>query len=225
MIEQLLPTIVRTAEAFGDRTDVNLFDVERATIERAVDKRRREFTTVRACAREALEALGVAPTPLIPGEHGAPQWPVGVVGSMTHCEGYHAAVVGLRSEVDSIGIDAEPDAPLPDGVLDIISVPDDMLGMAEAAATGVAADRLLFSAKESVYKAWFPLAQRWLGFEEATVALRIDGTFTARLMIDGTVEDGRVLTGFSGRWLAASGLVLTAVSRVVYSSDTLADHG
>lgn len=216
MIEQLLPGMVRTAEAFGDRTDVKLFDAEKATIMQSAEDRQREFTTVRACAHEALGALGIAPIPLIPGKHGAPEWPVGVVGSMTHCEGYRAAAVGFCSQVDVIGIDAEPDAPLPDGVLDIISVPEEIKCLAEVAATGVAAGRLLFSAKESVYKAWFPLAHRILGFGEATVALRTDGTFTARLMTDGTVEDGRVLTGFDGRWMAASGLVLTAVSEIVY---------
>jgi 4'-phosphopantetheinyl transferase EntD len=73
-------------------------------------------------------------------------------------------------------------------------------------------DRLLFSCKESVYKAWFPLARRWLGFDGA--ALRVDPvarTFTADLLVPGPVVDGAVLRGFSGRWLARGGLLLTAI--------------
>ena len=47
-------------------------------------------------------------------------------------------------------------------------------------------DRLLFSAKESVYKAWFPLARRWLGFEDAVVMIDPSaGTFQARLLVVG----------------------------------------
>jgi 4'-phosphopantetheinyl transferase EntD len=67
-------------------------------------------------------------------------------------------------------------------------------------------DRLLFSAKESVYKAWFPLAQRWLGFCDAQIALNADGTFDARLLVSGPVES------FGGRWLARDGLLLTAIA-------------
>ena len=74
-------------------------------------------------------------------------------------------------------------------------------------------DRLLFSAKESVYKAWFPLAQRWLGFEDAIVAVdRGFGTFTARLLVPGPRPGGRELSGFSGRWLIREGLILTAIA-------------
>ncbi len=75
-------------------------------------------------------------------------------------------------------------------------------------------DRLLFSAKESVYKAWFPLAGRWLGFEDAIVAVdRGFGSFSARLLVPGPVLGGRELTGFSGRWLVREGLILTAIAQ------------
>jgi 4'-phosphopantetheinyl transferase EntD len=51
---------------------------------------------------------------------------------------------------------------------------------------GVHWDRLLFSAKESVYKAWFPLAKRWLGFEEAVVTVDASTeTFVAQLLVSG----------------------------------------
>ncbi len=212
MIEQLVPTVTHAVETFAERLDIELFPEEEAALAHAVDKRRREFISARACARDALAEIGVAAAPIPPGEHGAPTWPPNVVGSMTHCEGYRAAVVARWADLASIGIDAEPDAPLPDGVFDLVSVPDDLAGIDVVGRCGVAGDRLLFSAKESVYKAWFPLARHWLGFEDVTVELRADGTFTARLLVDGTIDDGRKLTGFEGRWLAAHGLVATAVT-------------
>lgn len=212
MIDWLLPTSVRTGETFADRTDVDLFPEEQAMIERAVEKRRREFATVRSCARDALSELGVPPAPIIPGPQGAPKWPDGIVGSMTHCDGYRAAAVAHAVDFDSIGIDAEPNFSLPTGVLAAISTPQDLACLPHLAETGVAADRLLFSAKESIYKSWFPLAQRWLGFDEVAVTLQTDGTFAARLLVDGVLTDGRRIYGFDGRWLVHRDLILTTVT-------------
>jgi 4'-phosphopantetheinyl transferase EntD len=88
-----------------------------------------------------------------------------------------------------------------------------MLTTLAAEAPGTCWDRLLFSAKESVYKTWFPLTQRWLGFEEAEISVDPEnGTFSARLLVPGPVLDDRQVTEFSGRWLARSGLVLTAIA-------------
>jgi 4'-phosphopantetheinyl transferase EntD len=71
---------------------------------------------------------------------------------------------------------------------------------------------MLFCAKETVYKAWFPLTGRWLGFEEADITLDpAAGTFTARLLVPGPEIDGRELTAFGGRWLARRGLIVTAI--------------
>jgi 4'-phosphopantetheinyl transferase EntD len=79
-------------------------------------------------------------------------------------------------------------------------------------ALGVSWDRLLFSAKESVYKTWFPLTQRWLGFESADIAIDPrEGTFTARLLVEGPLVKGAPLTMLNGRWLADHGLLVTAI--------------
>jgi len=215
VIEEILPPEVATAEAFDDAAPAVLFPAEEAAIARAVPKRRSEFATGRACARAALAKLGLPPSPIVPGPRGAPQWPAGVAGSITHCAGYRAAAVAYLTDVAGIGLDAEPNAPLPDGVLDRIAVAQEQAWLPElaAAAPGVSWDRLLFCAKESVYKAWFPLTRRWLGFEQAviTVDLRA-GAFTAELLEPAVALDGRRLAGFAGRWLARDGLVLTAIT-------------
>ena len=93
MIEAILPAEAAAEEAFSDPPGVALFPEEEAVIAKAVDKRRREFTTARACARAALARLGLPPVPIVPGLRGAPQRPDGVVGSMTHCAGYRACAV------------------------------------------------------------------------------------------------------------------------------------
>jgi 4'-phosphopantetheinyl transferase EntD len=64
-----------------------------------------------------------------------------------------------------------------------------------------------------VYKAWFPLAGRWLGFEDAVVTVDpSEGSFSARLLVSGPLLADGQLTAFSGRWLVRDGLVLTATA-------------
>jgi 4'-phosphopantetheinyl transferase EntD len=214
VIEELVPPAVAVAESFGDIPGARLFPEEEAVVARAVDKRRREFTTARACARTAQAGLGLPATPIGRGERGAPGWPPGVVGSITHCAGYRAAAVARDQDVASIGVDAEPNEPIPGDVLRLVADDAERAWVTEllAAAPAVSWDRLLFSAKESVYKAWYPLTRRWLDFSEASLTVDAAArTFAARLLVPATGPDGRPLTGFTGRWLARDGLVLTVI--------------
>jgi 4'-phosphopantetheinyl transferase EntD len=212
VIEELLPSGAEWAEEFGDPAEAALFPGEEAAVARAVGKRRREFASARNCAREALGRLGMPPVPILTGEKGAPQWPDGVVGSITHCPGYRAAVVARARDVLTVGIDAEPVGDvLSDGVLDRVSLPAEraMLGELSASVPGASWDRLLFSAKESVYKAWFPLTRRWLGFEDAEITIGLDGAFGARLLVP---AEPACPARFAGRWLVRNGLVVTAIT-------------
>ncbi|HZP53587.1 4'-phosphopantetheinyl transferase family protein [Actinocrinis sp.] len=233
MIEELLPPGVVAVEARSDPLDAVLFPEEEAELAQAVEKRRLEFTTVRHCARTALARLGIAPVAILPGDRGAPQWPAGIVGSMTHCTGYRAAVVARSSQLATIGVDAEPHEALPPEVLTTVTVAEERERLKRLAADRPAVhwDRLLFSAKESVYKAWFPLTGRWLDFEEASIDFEAEshraeahraeargagsgesGSFYARLLVPGPVVNGITLLGFAGRWLVRDGLLFTAIA-------------
>jgi 4'-phosphopantetheinyl transferase EntD len=208
----IVPASVVAVERFTDEPGVELFAAEQAVITRSVLKRRNEFATVRHCARLALATLGIEPVALVPGRRGAPGWPSGVVGSMTHCDGYRAAAVARDTDVRTLGIDAEPHQPLPDGVLHLVSRPAEQRHLAEltAAFPSVRWDRILFSAKESVYKAWFPLTGEWLGFEEAELTLDPSGkTFDVAILK--AAPAGVDLTYLRGRWTVSGGLVATAI--------------
>jgi 4'-phosphopantetheinyl transferase EntD len=215
MIERILPPPVAAAESFGDDTGAILFPEEQTVVATAVESRRREFATGRACARAALARLGQPAVAVLRGPGGAPQWPEGIVGSITHCVGYRAAAVAFTKDVVSLGVDAEPDEPLPDdGMLDLIALEEERVRLRELAARtpGTCWDRLLFTAKESIYKTWFPLARRWLGFESADVVIDPHaGTFTARLLVEGPLVNGSPLTLLHGRWLACQGILTTAI--------------
>jgi 4'-phosphopantetheinyl transferase EntD len=215
VIEEILPSSVASAEAFGDRDDALVFPEEEALLADAPDRRRRSFATARACARRALADLGVPPVAIPRGERGAPQWPPGVVGSITHCEGYRASAVAWSRDVVGIGIDAEPNEPVPPRVLTRIASREELDHVRELAATDTDAswDRLVFSAKESTYKAWFPLTRRWLGFQDAAVTVEAaTATFRVRLKVPGPLVAGSRVTEFAGRWLVARGLVVTAIA-------------
>lgn len=188
-----------------------LFAKEEAALARAVEKRRREFATVRLCARRALVRLGVEPAPIVPGRRGVPQWPSGVVGSMTHCDGYRAAAVARAAEFLAIGIDAEPNQPLPPGVAEAVARPEEVAAVGDLtrAVPGVSFDRLLFCAKEAVFKACFPLSGREIDFTDALVSFDPAAhTFQATLL----TPTPPAPTVLSGSWTAARGLLLTAVA-------------
>jgi 4'-phosphopantetheinyl transferase EntD len=215
VIDAILPAAVSAVEAWRDLTDVTLFPEEEAAIGRAVGKRRREFISARGCARKALAGLGYEPGPIGSGERGEPIWPAGVVGGITHCTGYRACAVARSDEIATIGIDAEPHAALPDRLLPRIARAEELPAMRrlDSEQPQVHWDRLLFSAKESVFKAWFPLAERSLGFEDSIVEFdRVGRSFEAKLLVPGPVVEGSALGGFSGRWAVGRGIVATAIA-------------
>jgi 4'-phosphopantetheinyl transferase EntD len=232
MLGMILPAWVQSEECFGDPPGGVLFPEEEKVIAHAVAARRRDYTTVRSCARACLARLGYPPVPILTGVGGAPMWPDGIRGSMTHCAGYAAAAVGTTPRISTIGIDAEPDAPLPDGVLNVVATqteqcrlpvmrPETVEGRDSTDSARIATqrmpdspnwDRLLFSAKEAVYKAWFPLVGGWLDPQETEILFHpLDQTFTAMLCRDGLIINGRQVHQVHGRWTRKQGILATAV--------------
>lgn len=181
-----------------------LHPLERTLVAHSVDIRRAEFGDARWCAHQALLDLGIDDIPILKGDRGMPLWPNGVTGSLTHTDGFRAAVVAPTSKVRSMGIDAEPAEPLPDQVLDSIARTGEFAQIDRLRRGGVdCADRLLFCAKEATYKAWFPLTHRWLDFGDAEIDLRDDGTFIAYLLVRPTP-----VPFINGRWVVREGYVI-----------------
>jgi 4'-phosphopantetheinyl transferase EntD len=213
MIGALVPAAA-CAEMYEDAPETAMFPSEAAAVANAVTERRLEFGTVRFCARHALRRIGVAAAPILPDADRAPRWPVGVVGSITHCPGYRAAAVARSDELCALGIDAEPHAAVPEGTLELVLRDEErprLLAFANAH-PDLHWDRILFCAKEAVYKAWFPLTRRWLDFTDVSTTLHLDGTFLARLGVTPARIAGVDLDSFRGRWAVGHGLVFAATS-------------
>jgi len=169
-------------------------------VERLGKPKNEDFETGRECAREALRKLGCL-TPTVPrGDNGEPLWPEGFVGSITHTHEYCAAAVASANEVRNLGIDAELHRGLKEGVLEIIANADEKQ-MIRRLPQGVHWDAVLFSAKESIYKAWFAYGGP-LGWEDVSVVFDPEsGTFIAH-------EPAQL----EGRFLITNNFILTAVT-------------
>lgn len=144
---------------------------------RAVRARQLAFLGGRLCAEAALASQGLRlDAPLARGDDGAPAWPAGFTGSITHAAGVAMAVAMARNGPHDIGLDTESLI-----VQDTTrrAVLSQCLDAAERAALGPepAAARLtaIFSAKEAWYKASRRAVGRMVGFREMTVAFLGDG--------------------------------------------------
>lgn len=208
LISAILPPEVAAVETQSPLPNGFLLPEEAALVRDAVEKRRREFTLGRTCARGALEKLGFAGFPILTGGSRQPLWPDGIVGSITHCDGYAAAAVARRTEVAGLGIDGEHNIPLPAEVLNLIASEKEREMLSRLNSDDVCWDRLLYSAKESFFKTWFPMTGQWLDFLEAHVTVHPDRcTFSISLLGANPKPDC-----WEGRYGIGSGLILTAVA-------------
>jgi 4'-phosphopantetheinyl transferase EntD len=209
VLDGLFPDGVVTA--WGDPLEPAklLFPEEEALVANAVPKRRREFAKGRECARAALASLGLGDAVLLAGESREPLWPSDVVGSITHTLGLCAVAVAPSERYRGLGIDAEPAEPLAADVTRRVCRDDEVASLGELRSLERAiVPRLLFCAKEAVYKCVFPITRRFLGFEDVSVTLD-EGMFHASLRVASPPLDGHHRV--HGRWRRAGvHLVATA---------------
>ena len=133
----------------------------------SVVKVRRASGAARIVARQLLTQLGYANCALPKGPAGAPVWPAGIVGSLAHDSRVAVAAVGMRADVGALGIDVEPAECLPSELLDLVATPQERLNLGDDVYRG----RLLFVAKEAVYKAVHPLDQTFLEHHDVEINL------------------------------------------------------
>jgi 4'-phosphopantetheinyl transferase EntD len=176
-LRDLLPISVAVSERVSAVAADTLLDEERVFSAKSIPRRRAEFATGRHCARTALAELGVsraAQTPIKVGSHRQPIWPPGIVGSITHCEGHFAAAVAPSSAIRALGIDVEQHAPIPAAVTAATSWPDELEALSQEALSSSSSAHwpaVLFSARESVFKAWYPIVGQWLGHHDVRLSI------------------------------------------------------
>ena len=174
---------------------------------RAVPKRRNEFAKARECARDALARMGIRDFALLTGAQREPLWPAGVIGSITHCPTLCAVAVASAQSYQGVGIDVEPALPIEREVAEVVANSRDSASL--SGVDQLLAARMVFSAKESFYKAQFRLTRRFLDFADVAVELRPDGKFYAELLAEAApLHRGEL---FGGGWQLQDDLLLTAL--------------
>lgn len=187
------------------------FPTELEEMPRAVEKRRREYVAGRVAAHRAMEKLGLSARPVLSNRSRAPSWPRGLTGSLTHNDTTCVAAVARASQVRSIGIDVEDESPLgPDLIATICTLEERAwLATQPEAARGHLA-KLIFCAKEAVYKCQYPVSHRLLDFDAVLVTPDVDtGQFEATFLRD--TGPFRVNHRLDGRFAMRDGQIHTAV--------------
>ncbi len=179
-----------------------------------VEKRRREIAASRICARRALAGLGIEDFPVLARSDRSPIWPAGVVGSITHTDGgkhgYCGVAVADRRVALGLGIDAEPNQPLPGEIWPMVLDEAEQEAVLRCDEPGKRA-RLIFSAKEATYKALYQVTGQFLDFSDVHVdVLPSQSVFLARLIGERN-SPGSPLGVLPGRFVTDEELVVTGV--------------
>jgi len=191
-----------------------LFPAETLLIAAARPRRLATFRGGRACARAALRELGMETVAIVADASGAPIWPAGFVGSISHTDEFAAAVVAHSPPIRGIGIDLEKDGPLDDpAMVRIICRPEELHAAHDPShPANLERGKLLFVAKEAVYKAYRACQDTFLDFQDVCVSLdESTGTFCATLVnrqVHGVVEHPSV----RGNFARAEGLFIAIAS-------------
>lgn len=177
----LFPAGVAAAELHERPAPILLHPQEMECVSHCAEKRILDFTAGRLCARLVLEELGISGFPLLAAEEGPPLWPAGVIGSITHTDGYSAAVVTRSGKYSGLGLDAERFAAVGEEVWPLICTPGELARL-ESLPVGrrPAEAGLVFAAKEAFFKCQYPLAREWIEFEEVEVEVSEPGEFGIR---------------------------------------------
>ena len=216
-LKDLFSSSVAITETRNAKIDASFLSLaERTYLENVSQNRKREFIAGRFCAHEAMVLANITAKHIQIGEKGEPIWPSNIVGSITHSHGYAAAAVARKSDILSLGIDAEVDEPLSSKVLRRISNDQEHQWAKTVGGTLVQhPGKVLFSAKEATYKAWYPITHEWLGFKEALINFHDQGnTFTVHIQKNGPIKE------MHGKYMIREDVIVTAIEVPSPKSET-----
>ena len=177
-------------------------------------KRRDEFSLGRYCARRALSKFEMESVPILRNtESREPFWPKTVRGSITHTEGFAAAAVGMTKDVSGIGIDLESLSKVVDFNIRRHVCVEKEQKFLESLNDKQANQylRIIFSAKESIFKCFFPISKTYLSFKDAEIIIDKKNSEFSFLLTKACT--GITSAGFqhSGRFSINNDLLLTSI--------------
>ena len=129
--------------------------------------RKNAFTSGRYAAHLAQNELGLEPSE-IPALGRRPIWPVGQVGAITHSTKYAAAIVS--EDLFSVGLDVERLGRIKEKLYHKLFTAAELDAINQMA--GSEMESVIFSAKESIFKAIYSIVQRYVNFQEVELVLK-----------------------------------------------------
>ena len=170
--------------------------------------RQREFAHGRACARLALAEFGMPNCTVPVGSARAPVWPDGFIGSISHSGIFAAAVAARSNGTNGLGVDLEINEGLDMALLPMICRPEELEWLSTTD-SGTPVAKLIFSAKECVFKCVWPEFQEFIDFQELEVRMNLrQKTYT--VIPRATRLPGELIRRVHGRYEIAKNLIATA---------------
>ncbi|PKM45766.1 MAG: hypothetical protein CVV05_05770 [Gammaproteobacteria bacterium HGW-Gammaproteobacteria-1] len=184
-LTNLFPAETALVIASAEMWQTPLCAEEEALVDGASAKRQREFRAGRNAAHEALQQLQAPQQPILWGSRREPVWPSGYLGTISHCHDLCVAACAIKGEIVGMGVDVEPLSPLPEGVERYIHTDMEHSLLEQSGLP----QRLIFSAKECLYKCYYPLLTRYFGFQSVSLAFDIKNqTFCFKPNVDCEIE-------------------------------------
>jgi 4'-phosphopantetheinyl transferase EntD len=162
-----IPGILIDHRLIADGDELALLPEEMPAFAGSVIKVRRASGAARIVARTLLSRFGQAPRAIPRSTAGMPVWPAGIVGSLAHESKVAIAAMARRDEFLSVGVDIEPAEPLGPDLLNMVATVKERGKIQDDPYRG----RLLFSVKEAIYKAVYPLDGTFLDHHDVEVSL------------------------------------------------------
>ena len=136
--------------------------------------RKEHYRSGRICAGEVLSKLGTLGQPVLRDpQTREPLWPEGISGAITHSGNWAAAAAGKTSDVSGIGIDLEDlERQVDSRISRHVCIPEEQKWLQECGEDFLEQNlKIIFSAKESIFKAFFPYTRTYLHFHDARILM------------------------------------------------------
>ncbi len=211
IFESIVPSNVACASVSISNDSTSPYAVEITAMRKAVAQRRYEFFAGRKAARQALGKLGIEPLAIPIGLQRDPVWPKGIVGAITHTHDHAVAIVASANCFRGVGLDLEKNGRISEVLAAEIEASAGGLNSDtkdRLSSNGICGHTLRYSAKESGFKAYFPLYKHFLAYKDVTCTVDLTtNSFTLRAdeALEPLMQEHRLVRGMfncTGPYLA-----------------------
>jgi enterobactin synthetase component D len=142
------------------------------SIAQSVLKRQSEFLAGRIMAQKSLQQLDHKNVNIAIGKDRSPIWPIGIIGAISHSNDLVLCIMASTTDYAYVGCDIEPmianDTRM--NIDNIIINEDEKLLMKSTYLEESVSFTLVYSAKESLFKALYPDVKRYFDFSAAQIS-------------------------------------------------------